>query len=535
MAPGGEERLRWLAPALGLVLVLVLRGAADWRYFERFLGDHGWPLRVAERVTAGELLYRDVGWDYGPLPIYVLAACFAISDSVLWSKLLDLLLAGSAVCAVFLVCRRLVPPRASLVITAWAAFLGSSEGLITHQLTAYTSAVAWGAAASLLTVVAACSWVGGRSSACLALASLLALASVLSKPEYGLAAVSVLVTASVVRRPPRSFWIAAALVMVVGVTSIAVGSSQETLLSWWRGYSGYDLIRVGQVPLASGIGMLGGLLVSAAFVLAVWSRAARLVLALALLAVLFWRWAAGGPVASLLALADGAAEAAWTGAIPALAWLAWRGRSGSLAPEFWVVCAWALTVNLRLFLHGWPCAVAAGPVAALVWYLVGRGIVPRPSRAGFAVLALVAVVLPLRGEIHSISRPFDSEPVATRLGTVRVPPRMAGEIEELRPHLDAAPAGPLFVLGGGPGWYLVSGRNNPTRFDVAWNGIGTTEPEASRILADLRADPPAFVIVERDFDGVPHLSQESVWAAIGAEYAPHARTRSGRWEMYRAD
>ena len=240
-------------------------------------------------------------------------------------------------------------------------------------------------------------------------------------------------------------------------------------------------------------------------------------------------------MASLAGLADSVAEAAWAGAIPGLAWLAWRGRRAWLAPEFWVTFAYAVTVNLRLFLHGWPCAVAAGPVAALVWHLVGRGVVPRPSWAGLAVVAVVAVVFPLRGEIRSIAAPSRAEPVATRLGTVRVPRAMAGEIEGLRPHLDAAPAGPLFVLGGGPGWYLVSGRWNPTRFDVAWNGIGTTEPEASQILADLRSHPPAVVIVERDFDGAPLLSREKVWAATGSTYRPHAGTRNGRWELYCSD
>jgi hypothetical protein len=237
-------------------------------------------------------------------------------------------------------------------------------------------------------------------------------------------------------------------------------------------------------------------------------------------------------VLALRGVAGDAAEAAWAGTVPGLAWLAWRARRSSVAPQFWVVWVYAVAVSLRLFLHGWPCAVAAGPTVAPVWHLVRRGLVPRPVPAAFGLIAVVAVVLPVRGEVASLSRAWRAEPVVTRLGTVRVTRHMAADIEELRPHLDAAAAGPLFVLGGGPGWYPVTTRRNPTGFDLIWNGIGTTDPEASRILADLRADPPAVVIVERGFDGAPLLTPGRVWAAIGATYELRASTRSGRGEMY---
>ncbi len=48
----------WLS--LGAILVAMTAGA--WRHFPMFLGDQGWYLQVAWRVSRGEVLYRDVAW-----------------------------------------------------------------------------------------------------------------------------------------------------------------------------------------------------------------------------------------------------------------------------------------------------------------------------------------------------------------------------------------------------------------------------------------------------------------------------------------
>ena len=59
-----------LAFLLALVAVQALRA---WRYFPMFMGDQGWYLQVAGRVSRGDVLYRDVAWAYGPLPAQFLA------------------------------------------------------------------------------------------------------------------------------------------------------------------------------------------------------------------------------------------------------------------------------------------------------------------------------------------------------------------------------------------------------------------------------------------------------------------------------
>lgn len=65
-----------LLPAVGLAIllaILVLQAGRAWRYFPMFMGDQGWYLRAALRVSRGEILYRDVAWAYGPLPAQALA------------------------------------------------------------------------------------------------------------------------------------------------------------------------------------------------------------------------------------------------------------------------------------------------------------------------------------------------------------------------------------------------------------------------------------------------------------------------------
>ena len=521
-----------LVVALSLLVVVALRGAWEWRVVDRFLGDHGWYFRVAERVASGAMLYRDVGWDYGPLPVYVLARLFQISKTLVWTEVLDLILAGASVWAVYVIARRLTGRRIALWLTVWATFLGASEGLLTFHLEAYTSAVAWGATTSLLAVVVAGRWVAGRSVAALAAALVLAAAAILSKPEFGLAASSVVTCALLQRHPTRAFTITAIAVVVIVALGIGLGASPATLQAWWRGYSGYDLIAVGQVPLANVPRMFGALLAAALFALCLVSGVVRLG-AVGIVAIfVVYRLSTGTSMSFLLDLASAVVSTLWVGAVPAVLWLAWKTRSAGAGRETWILAVYAVVVNLRMLLHGEFCVAAAGPVAALSFFAVQRGLFPRPSPGALLVLAVAVLLFPVREEIRSLRRAQRTVPVETSLGVARVHPQVAADILGMRAALADLPAGPLFVSGWGPCWYFVSGRRNPTRFDGLLDGIGVTGPELPELLDDLRSDPPAVVVTERDFVPSAGYSHETLWATIGRRFESSYTSPSRRWEVF---
>jgi hypothetical protein len=515
-----------------LFLVIVWRVALSWRFFDRFLGDDGWVLRVAQRVAEGELLYRDVGWDYGPLPIYALSLLFRISPSVIWSQLLDIVLSASAVCAVYLAGRSVVGRRASLAMTSWAALLGSSVGLISHQLDAYTSAVAWGSSTSLAAAAAACVWVQKRSLAALLATCLFTLLALLSKPEYGLAGLSVLAAAVWLGRPSKRFGLLA-LGLALGLpVFIVLRVDPETLAAWWRGYSGYDLIAAGSVGVLAFERLFSSLLVAAVVGAILWwtTRTRSIVAVAGLLAafILVLRVTEGD---GFLHAASRICQVSWLGVVPTLLWVGWAARNASMPAGFWILWVYSITVSLRWFLVGEIGTVAAGPVALLFCLLVSRRVLHRPTSAGWVALATFLLFSSVGPELRSLRKPTSLRPVTTTLGTVRLPVPLARNIEFMQAALDAAPAGGLFVSGPGPGWYLVSGRHNPTRFDLLFAGIGTTEPEVTQLLDDLRSNPSAVVLFHRDFPNPESLSQQKIWFAVGLPDSSRTTTPDGRWTL----
>jgi hypothetical protein len=228
-------------------------------------------------------------------------------------------------------------------------------------------------------------------------------------------------------------------------------------------------------------------------------------------------------------------QTAWLGTVPAVLWAAWAARRAPLPPGFWVLGVYAVAVSLRWFALGVPGVVAAGPAVLIFCLLVRHQVARPPTRAGWVALAAFVLCSSLGPELRSLRRPASLEPVATVLGTVRLPADVARNVRFVQAELATAPEGGLFVAGGGPGWYLVSGRPNPTRFDAIWFGLGTTEPEAGRILADLRADPPAAILVEGDFRFPDTVAPAKIWAATGLPEDPRASTPDGRWQLHIAD
>jgi hypothetical protein len=225
-------------------------------------------------------------------------------------------------------------------------------------------------------------------------------------------------------------------------------------------------------------------------------------------------------------------QVSWLGVVPALLWVGWTARNASMLAGFWILCVYSITVSLRWFLVGEIGIVAAGPVALLFCLLVSRRILHRPTPAGWVALATFLLFSSVGPQLRSFRKPTSLQPVTTTLGTVRLPARLARNIEFMQAALDAAPAGGLFVSGPGPGWYLISGRNNPTRFDVIFHGLGTTEPEVTQLLDDLRSNPPAVVLFRRGFPNPESMSRQKIWFAVGLPDSSRITTPDGRWTLY---
>ena len=114
---GVRRRFAWprgVLPAIRLAGTLVILGAQtvrSWRYFPMLMGDQGWYLQVAARVSRGEVLYRDVAWAYGPLPAQALAAAFRwLRPDAGLATLLNGLLAALSLLLSYAVLRSLLLP-----------------------------------------------------------------------------------------------------------------------------------------------------------------------------------------------------------------------------------------------------------------------------------------------------------------------------------------------------------------------------------------------------------------------------------------
>lgn len=103
---------------IGLFLAgLAVSGFTIRRGIEPF--DEGLTLQAARRVADGQVPYSDFLWPYGPAHPYLLAAMFkALGPSLMWWRVVRVLVDASVALVVFLILRRSAPPR--LALAGWA-------------------------------------------------------------------------------------------------------------------------------------------------------------------------------------------------------------------------------------------------------------------------------------------------------------------------------------------------------------------------------------------------------------------------------
>ncbi|MBN1483580.1 MAG: hypothetical protein JXA37_02565 [Chloroflexia bacterium] len=152
--------------------------------------DRAWFMQVAARVTTGDVLYRDVGWGYPPLSIYLLSWLYRLFGiDVNLSIILGQILATIACLLTYRVARFILDPLMALLSTL-AVFLSGWEwyyGGFLSYIMPYTGAVSVGAVMGLLFVFCLLSFFQTNHWFWLICAGFTTAGCCLSKPEFALA------------------------------------------------------------------------------------------------------------------------------------------------------------------------------------------------------------------------------------------------------------------------------------------------------------------------------------------------------------
>jgi hypothetical protein len=142
---------RDLLAALIVLGLIVAYGLVAWGKMPSAFADQGWGLQVAARVLEGDKLYKDVMWNYGPLPVYAFVLLFRLLGvDVQTFSLVGLVITASAYLLIYRIHRYLLQPGMALLGTVTVLF--TFDGGFRSHMTPYTTAVSWGALFGLITV-----------------------------------------------------------------------------------------------------------------------------------------------------------------------------------------------------------------------------------------------------------------------------------------------------------------------------------------------------------------------------------------------
>ena len=245
-------------PRADLLAAVVLLGASilwAWLTWGRLydpIVDQGWYMQVSTRLSGGEVLYRDMIWMYGPLPVYLLSLLFRwLGTNVTTFLLLYYALAALGCLLTYRIARFLLAPPLALLGTL-ALFLGGWWGGFIGYTQAYTGAVPLGTVLGLLLVLCLLSYLRDGRVLWLVGAGLSSGAALLTKPEFGVACVGTgLLLLAGVALFPRGlagdhggkgralavYAISTVLVAGIGYGALALQAGWGSV---WVGITGYD-------------------------------------------------------------------------------------------------------------------------------------------------------------------------------------------------------------------------------------------------------------------------------------------------------
>jgi 4-amino-4-deoxy-L-arabinose transferase-like glycosyltransferase len=185
-------------PQSAILLLFAVMLVASWQRWTQPLLDHGREMNLPARILAGERLYADAQFLYGPFAPYFNAALYGV-----FGVHLSVLKTGGAVCAVLILL--MIYWLARRLMGQWESALAAGLVLVICALKStanyvqpYAYAALYGLVFALGSLMATVAYLKTRRSATLAFAGALAGLSLISKPEIALASLAAAFAALIV-------------------------------------------------------------------------------------------------------------------------------------------------------------------------------------------------------------------------------------------------------------------------------------------------------------------------------------------------
>ncbi len=179
---------KWALLALAALFVLLL--AASWQRWTQPLIDHGREMNLPTRILAGEQLYADVQFLYGPFAPYFNAFLYRV-----FGVHLATLHASGAVCAALILL--MIYWLARQLMSAWEAALAAGLVLVICALKStanyvqpYAYAALYGLVLALGALICTVRYAQGRGARWLGWAGVCTGLALISKPEIAVAALA---------------------------------------------------------------------------------------------------------------------------------------------------------------------------------------------------------------------------------------------------------------------------------------------------------------------------------------------------------
>ncbi len=192
----GSKQTMWM-PMILFAASFVFYLWLVWERVPGILGDQGWFLQVSRRVAAGEILYRDVLWSYGPLPVYLMSWLMQHGNQdIIYFSLLHIFTATFATVGLYGLHRYQLKPVTAAISAGIVLLVGGTAGPF---LFSYTPGIPIGAFGMVLTLLGVLGCLKPRHRFLGVIGTALGLGiALLCKLEFGVGALALCVFASII-------------------------------------------------------------------------------------------------------------------------------------------------------------------------------------------------------------------------------------------------------------------------------------------------------------------------------------------------